>query len=114
MTRAEITAVIAKYWETTEYIPNAEVTPLTDINGHWAETSINQVYNAGIINGFEDLTFKPDDTLKREQVAAIINNLINRPSYTNEQATYVDVNDTHWAYGEIEAASSYFNNDVFS
>lgn len=43
----------------------------TDIAGHWAEKDIKEAAKRGIINGFADGTFKPNETLTRAQMAAI-------------------------------------------
>lgn len=106
MTRAEMAAVIAKYWAYSKVEVDGSATPLTDISGHWAETQINQVYNAGVIKGFEDGTFRPDTVTRREQAVVIINTLIQRPLLAKDTASFKDVPTSHWAYGNIEAASS--------
>lgn len=49
---------------------------LTDIEGHWAEQYIKDVVAAGIMAGYEDSTFKPDQALTRvETVSTIIRSL---------------------------------------
>lgn len=106
MTRAELAAVISKYWAYSEVKVDGSPTPLTDISGHWAETPINQVYHAGVITGFEDKTFRPDTVTLREQAVVIINSLIQRPTLSRTVPTFGDVPASHWAYGNIEAASS--------
>lgn len=35
----------------------------TDISGHWAENTINKWKEKGIISGYPDGTFKPDNTV---------------------------------------------------
>lgn len=48
-----------------------------DTKGHWAEKVIDEVTKLGIMNGFEDGTFKPNDKLTRAQAAVIARNIIN-------------------------------------
>lgn len=40
-----------------------------DTSGHWAEKAIDEITNAGIMNGFPDGTFRPDEPMTRAQVA---------------------------------------------
>lgn len=52
----------------------------TDVTGHWADEEITYAVNNGIVNGYPDGTFKPNNTVTRAEfvkmlVAAIIKNL---------------------------------------
>lgn len=44
----------------------------TDINGHWAEKSINMLADLGYINGFDDNTFRPEEKVTRAQFVKMI------------------------------------------
>ncbi len=46
---------------------NADSIKLTDIEKHWAKSNIEQLISMGIVDGYLDGTFKPDDTLKFEE-----------------------------------------------
>lgn len=46
--------------------------PFTDIKGHWAEADIVQGYKDGLINGFEDGTFRPNDIVTGDQFLAMM------------------------------------------
>lgn len=48
----------------------------TDINGHYAEKQINDLYNMGIINGVDNTHFAPDEVVTRGQMAIIARNII--------------------------------------
>lgn len=50
-------------------VPMAE--SFTDITGHWAESAIKQAANDGILKGYEDGSFRPDQPLTRAELAAI-------------------------------------------
>lgn len=52
--------------------------PFSDINGHPYENEIIKAYNAGIVGGYEDGTFRPDQEIKREEVAALVYNLVHK------------------------------------
>ena len=47
----------------------------TDIEGHWAESVIEEVVKVGLMNGFPDNTFRPDEPLTRAQAAQMIKNV---------------------------------------
>ena len=46
---------------------NADSIKLTDIQNHWAKSNIEQLISMGIVDGYLDGTFKPDNTLKFEE-----------------------------------------------
>ena len=48
---------------TTQYTVN-----FSDINGHWAESTINKWKDKGIIAGYADGTFKPDNPVTRAEL----------------------------------------------
>ena len=47
-----------------------------DIQGHWAEEAIRLVRKAGIMSGYPDGTFKPDQPATRAELAVALANLI--------------------------------------
>lgn len=49
---------------------------LTDIKGHWAEKHIQKLVDYGVVNGYPDGTFKPDNTITRAEAAAMISNAL--------------------------------------
>jgi len=61
-----------------------------DINEHWAKASIIALNNEGIITGYEDYTFRPNEQVTRENVALALSKALTLPD--NTQASFVDVN----------------------
>jgi len=51
---------------------NANALELTDVDGHWAEDTITEYVNNGVINGFPDKTFRPSDSLTKEQFVKLL------------------------------------------
>ncbi|NBD27370.1 S-layer homology domain-containing protein [Paenibacillus glycinis] len=101
MTRAEMATVVS-HWldlqgETTSTFP--------DTAGHWARQDIALVRQAGIINGFPDGNFKPEQALTRAETVAIINRILNRGALGWTTSSWKDVPTTHWAFQDIEEAS---------
>ncbi|QGQ98117.1 hypothetical protein EHS13_26140 [Paenibacillus psychroresistens] len=71
----------------------------TDIKGHWAEPQITSWIEKGFIKGYEDNSFKPNNSITRAEFVA----LVNRSFAFTEQATisFKDVKASNWAYIEI-------------
>ncbi|MEI7026997.1 S-layer homology domain-containing protein [Paenibacillus sp. y28] len=77
---------------------------LTDIAGHWAESSIDQAAIAGIVNGFPDGTFKPDAVVTREEFAVMLMNAL-KPEGDGVQLTFSDNGEIGaWARKALEQA----------
>ncbi|TEB14839.1 Endoglucanase precursor [Pelotomaculum sp. FP] len=75
----------------------------SDIGGHWAEAGIKQLVAAGIMNGYPDNTFKPDDTITRAEFCAI---LVKALKLTGEAgAAFADTGE-HWAKDYIATAAA--------
>jgi tetratricopeptide (TPR) repeat protein len=52
--------------------PSALASTLTDIQGHWAQPAIEALAAQGIVQGFKDGKFRPDEPVKPAQLAAMI------------------------------------------
>ena len=74
----------------------------TDIQGHWAQSTVSKwVYN-GYIVGYPDGTFKPDNTITRAEFVVLANKSFG---LTDTAAfNFSDVSVTDWAYSEIGRA----------
>ena len=46
-----------------------------DTENHWAKESIEKAADKGVVNGFDDGSFKPDEPITRAQLCAIIDRL---------------------------------------
>jgi hypothetical protein len=74
----------------------------SDIKGHWAETQISSGVNRGLIKGYEDGTFKPENSITRAEFMAIVNRAFG---YSEKaQISFSDVSANDW-YAE-EAAKA--------
>lgn len=49
-----------------------------DYKGHWAESSIQKVKNEGLMSGYPDGSFKPDQKVTRAELATALARLIER------------------------------------
>lgn len=77
--------------------------PFPDIEGHWAYATITYLHRQDIVGGFEDGTFKPNNTVTRAQLATM---LVRAKGLSPGQGAspFSDVNQAHWAHGFILAA----------
>ena len=114
VSRAELADVISKYWAYLGTEVDTADTGLTDISGHWAKDSINKLFNAGVINSFDGVAFKPDEDTTREDAVVMINRLIARPGVDSETPTFPDITRHRKTFGDIEAASRFQQVDVFT
>ncbi|MDP5274816.1 S-layer homology domain-containing protein [Chengkuizengella axinellae] len=79
-TRAQLAAMLVRSLDlktTKDYSAN-----FTDVSGsEWYVDELNAAVEAGIIQGYDDNTFRPNDHITREQAAAIIYRAMNLVQY---------------------------------
>jgi hypothetical protein len=70
-----------------------------DTNGHWAANAIATLRLMGIINGYSDGSFKPNQSISKAEIAALLSKLIIKTSPT----TATNFNDIsgNWAEDSI-------------
>ena len=69
-TRAMIVSILARL----EGVTSASDAGFSDVDDEWFATAVNWAANVGVVNGFEDNTFRPNDAITSEQLAAILCN----------------------------------------
>ena len=69
-TRAMIVSILARL----EGVESAQAAGFADVNDEWYATAVNWAANVGVVNGYEDNTFRPNQPITREQLAAILMN----------------------------------------
>jgi hypothetical protein len=67
---------------------NPEVN-FSDISGHWAESSIKKAVSGGIVKGYLDGTFKPNQTVTRAEFAVMLMNTL-KPQGEGAALTFTD------------------------
>jgi hypothetical protein len=73
-----------------------------DINGHWAENNIKKYIEKGIITGYNDGSFKPDQAVTRAEFVTIINKYFNFTALAD--IDFTDVPENEWYKVEIQRA----------
>lgn len=76
--------------------------PATDISGHWAEKVITQWQEKGLISGYEDGTFKPDNSVIRAEFVIMLNKALGFTQKGN--VTFSDVSANAWYYDAVAIA----------
>jgi S-layer homology domain len=85
---------------------DAQIVRFFDVpSNHWAKGFIEALATQGIINGFPDGTFRPDEGVTRAQFAAMVQKAFNRQP-TRSPVMFTDVPSSYWAYGAIATAYS--------
>ncbi len=80
---------------------------LNDISTHWAKDAIKRIYGLGIINGFDDGSFKPDNSVTRAEFTKMavlaLEKRITLPSINGGE--FSDVSMQSWYYGCVKKAT---------
>ena len=104
ISRAEVATIIARTLKLTE-LPNSF--KFKDTKGHWAENDIKLVYKAGLISGYPDGTFRPNEKISRAELATILYNALElQDSSTPDDNYFEDVPSYSWSYNEINTLAN--------
>lgn len=85
----------------------------TDTEGHWAEEAIDKWSGEyGLIQGYEDGTFRPDRSITRGAFAGILDRFLHFREIS-PASTFSDTADTYWedAILKLHAAGVYLGNE---
>ncbi|MFJ5767283.1 S-layer homology domain-containing protein, partial [Lysinibacillus sp. NPDC093210] len=101
------TTLYAKWIENSKEIVESkeEEKPTTynyfsDVSTHWSKEMIEEIAALGIINGYPDGTFRPNEPILRKHIAIMINRALDLKPI-RENASFSDVLPTHPYYKEI-------------
>lgn len=81
----------------------ASPTRFLDIQNHWARLFIEGLATQGIISGFPDRTFRPNQAMSRAEYAAVLQKAFPKPA-KRPYVPFVDVPGRHWAASAIQKA----------
>lgn len=88
--------------------PSMAYTYYTDILGHWGERDIDWATNdAGLFEGYDDNTFRPENSITRAEFITILNRLLKvqtigySNTHSNFKLDYNDLPQSFWAYDDI-------------
>lgn len=82
----------------------SEAIAFSDVEGHWAEKSIQKAEEMNIINGYEDNRFMPDSYMTRAELVTITNRFLEIQSETDKYIP--DVTRQDWFHSDVRKALS--------
>ncbi|PFV68518.1 S-layer homology domain-containing protein [Bacillus cereus] len=100
VTRGQVARMIYMYVKPADADASFK-NPFTDIKGHLFEKEIRALAKAGLVNGFGDGKYGPDDILTREQMAQVLKNAFKFK--VTKTTKFVDVDKNSWSYDAISA-----------
>ncbi|MDO5396711.1 MAG: S-layer homology domain-containing protein [bacterium] len=75
-------------------------------NDNSLTVSVNALSRLGIINGYEDGSFRPQNQLTREEVCAMLSRMIPQGQSSVITIDFGDVDKKSWSYGAITKAAA--------
>lgn len=105
--RGEIPVIMMKAWAALNITVDALGKHfIADVpSTHKNFDAIQAFYNQGIVSGYKDDTFRPDNNTTRFEVVIMINKIIERSPNELGQEKFEDLKFGHWAYGNVIAAT---------
>ena len=102
--------VILEPTPTPTPIPTPTPTPVfTDLEEHqWAKPHIESLFYQGIISGYSDKTFQPQNYITRAEAAKLAAISFLDLSYRNEASSFSDISDADWFYPYV-LSGEYFS-----
>lgn len=110
MSRAEAAAIFARLIAAEKKEKISGKAAFSDVLGkEWYTDYIGYVSKYGIIKGYADKTFRPNDTITRAEyvtMAVRFHSLFHTVETAAEAAKYTDVSGRHWAAKDISFATA--------
>ena len=108
ITRAELATILARFCDTSGN--NTVLDRFTDISHSWARKYINLAADAGLVYGYTDGTFRPDQNITRAETIVMVNRILGRSASADTVVkgykTFSDVAAGAWYYWDIVEASN--------
>ncbi|MDL2419428.1 S-layer homology domain-containing protein (plasmid) [Bacillus tropicus] len=100
VTRGQVARMIYMYVKPADADASFK-NPFTDIGGHMFEKEIRALAKAGLVNGYGQGKFGPDDVLTREQMAQVLTNAFKFKA--TKTTSFTDIDKNSWALKAISA-----------
>ncbi|OMF44050.1 S-layer homology domain-containing protein [Paenibacillus peoriae] len=97
ITRAEFAMLVSRVFDISGDADHSAA--MSDISSHWAKEAIEKLTSAGVIGGYGDGTFKPNQTISREEIVIILSRIVNLNG--------VNKDDSKGSFTDLSSASSY-------
>lgn len=83
-------------------LPEASATTFADVYDAWYVDSVTRWAATGVVSGKGDNLFAPDDTIKRGEIAVMVDNLMGYEASTMSEHLYSDLlNSSAWYYAPL-------------
>ncbi|PHA57843.1 cell surface protein [Bacillus wiedmannii] len=100
VTRGQVARMIYAYVKPADADASFK-NPFTDIKGHMFEKEILALAKEGLVAGYGEGKYGPDDILTREQMAQVLTNAFKFKA--TKTTSFTDVDKNSWAYNAINA-----------
>ena len=106
VSRAEFIVMALRYAGITPYTKNRNFGDVSQ--SHWAADYIQTAAQLGLISGYPDGTFRPEQYLTRAEAVTILNKISERAAcmLTDKTVAFSDVPVNYWAYEDIMLAAN--------
>lgn len=101
VTRAEFSMMIDRVFSPSEGSSQPKV--FKDLTTHWAKEGILHLTEQGVIQGYVNGTFKPDQYLSRAEAVELVGRIVELKNFTATPVPFQDINHT-WNQGNIKLA----------
>lgn len=104
MIKRKVSLIMVLMMVLTLMAPNFALGVTNDYSNHWAEESIQEWFDNDQLSGYEDGSFKPDQTITRAEFMTMINSTFEFTAI--DDIGYRDVNSSDWYYQEIQKSAA--------
>lgn len=108
LTRSEFAALICRFAKLEK---SDEKNPFSDLkSSHWAYDDVLSLYSSGVLDGYEDGTFRGENEITRAEVMTVVNKLLGRKPLEEyvkslEFNPYDDLFEDKWYYVTVLEAT---------
>jgi uncharacterized protein YjdB len=77
----------------------------SDLNGHWAQKQVEEWADKGLVRGYQDGTFRPNNAVTRAEFVALVNRAMEVEG-SGAEVSFKDVKSGDWFFNDVAAAVS--------
>lgn len=81
---------------------NTLVSGFADIEGHWAQDAISKLTEQGVISGYGNYRFAPNQSITRAEAATVLTRALKLTK--SKELKFSDMDASHWAYDFVAKA----------
>lgn len=108
--RSELASILAQLDNRDRYtrdrIPLENPPSFRDTSDNWAAACIAHLANYGILSGYGNQDFRPNEPIKRSETVTAFSRLVGRQNAYLSEICFSDVPEGHWAYSYIMNAAN--------